>query len=109
MLITNEVTLTRGGITYVLKKGFEQIDANGTLAKKATYELTQSSSIHGSSREAIIGLLELKFDLPRTYAEQIIAHLDNAAEQEMLSNRKHTDAPILVGGGIPTRPLATVN
>ena len=109
MLITNEVTLTKGGITYVLKKGFEQIDASGTLAKKATYELTQSSSIHGSSREAMIALLELKFGLQRSHVEQIVSHLDNASEQEFTTRRKLTDAPALVGGGIPTRPLANIN
>lgn len=109
MYVTHEAPFTIEGTRYVLRKGYVHL-GNDSYSKKPVYELSQTSSLHGNTREDIAALLEMKFEFKREVVEQILEILDRSgvgAEEEAPTSRGRVDsgAPKLAGGGLPSRPL----
>lgn len=105
--MNRSLTLNFGTTTYTLSKRFMQL-GRMAFSKKATYELSPSSSRHGATKQDIADVLQAKFRMTEREAFELIDQLDRPAD-ELPSLRKPTQAPDLGRRGIPVRPFAPVN
>lgn len=106
MQVIAEKAFTVGATTYHLRKGHIHL-GGGNYSKKAVYELSHTTSQHGSSRDEIIRVLAQKFEIEPKLAERIIDAFDAASLKQEDERRPRIDpgAPVIPGGGLPKRPL----
>lgn len=89
--------------SYTLTRGFVDL-GGGKVSKQQHYELTRTSSLHGSTREDMAALLAMKFDLGKQEVEGLLRAVDAGHEEtEARIQRRDVGAPRIAGGGLPIR------